>query len=1130
MKKNTDKVDTTQASVQFIEFSEEYREDLSLKADEYVEEAKVTQRAFEMLTGEDNPYVIKPYFARNATEAKRLEKRPTPTTLQTRTRLNTKIPEDSRETIEVLQNTPFQADVDQIDYILNNEEIVKRAMGYLDIPYEDDDLKDPKFNSFWKLSKAKREGQEGKNRSIEKSIDTLRNLRDELGSDLKDTKMYFDYSSPSNNRYHMISNTINPQTDKKLHRWLIQPSGQLSEYTYDKSKMKFKTGNKDVSDVVYFAIAQGLGQSADKMNAKDITKFSKKVIKSLNTAEKIEEARKSFIENGEFKLKDGTVLEIEEVGHGLKIFGFLDALVKSGNTNKFNYALPVEFDAITSGFILRLLMLPVVDMKKMASWFQRVGVFNKKYKYKRPSDMGKIPDTMGDLLATPGFFDSYEELGRNVKRTTFDDIDISKIIDKNKFPIVDEGDAELWDTAIQSLPDKVFEDGTAVISSAIRKLMKPVFMTYNYGAMRGSVKRKVGNVLYEGLVDNIAAIDLESMETKKKTYKAKTDEDKATLKLMKIIQREFAYNNLTEVREAARTGGFDARYNKDGTKTIEGMPNVEEKLKALLEATYGEDSVKALDLAFPELSETTPIINEGFNELFRIFEIELNKELEELRSEKGEVTRGEYDEILERLSVKYLEVDGAYGQGGVVIVSEGTGEPGDSQLGVSRSTIFFDEPIEISEGKGKQTSLTTSLNTRVIGESFSGGSVVPVHVGDSALLGNTIKTKGVGSILGIHDAIIPEVGHAVDAVKAYNKETMMVGIQYNFAENLMKKMVEVSKESEEFNDKSLSSITDIVLEINKGKIEFIDAMLNGDLVTMNMASVKGSSFDSKDLSETERKTLEDTKTRLEKTNTDINEYKEKSSKLKEELLNEARENEFKSPVRIYSDYMGVDIDTIGDFSLLDPTNNKIAVVGPRKPSERGKKLAEDNARRIAKQGSILVSGNASGIDTIAQETALKNGGKVITILPQGLSTAKDFINKESTQKYIKNGQLVIVSGFGENMAWSSRNAMKRNQHVRDVSNAVIVAEGGLTGGTAEMLNNTPKEKLFVRNNADKSDSNAGVVEAVKAGKANIIKNTKDFDSIFNMVDKKLAVKKTPTKKAKTKKSVNKKSTAKKNSY
>ena len=72
---------------------------------------------------------------------------------------------------------------------------------------------------------------------------------------------------------------------------------------------------------------------------------------------------------------------------------------------------------------------------------------------------------------------------------------------------------------------------------------------------------------------------------------------------------------------------------------------------------------------------------------------------------------------------------------------------------------------------------------------------------------------------------------------------------------------------------------------------------------------------------------------------------------------------------------------LGDENILNMPS--IAIIGCRQASDYGKKVAFRFAYELAKNGIVIISGLARGIDTYSHLGAVKANGKTIAILGSG---------------------------------------------------------------------------------------------------------------------------------------------------
>ncbi len=95
----------------------------------------------------------------------------------------------------------------------------------------------------------------------------------------------------------------------------------------------------------------------------------------------------------------------------------------------------------------------------------------------------------------------------------------------------------------------------------------------------------------------------------------------------------------------------------------------------------------------------------------------------------------------------------------------------------------------------------------------------------------------------------------------------------------------------------------------------------------------------------------------------------------------------------------------GTLPLIDE-EAAIAMVGTRKATPYGLETAEELSYAMAKQGALIVSGGAYGIDTAAHRGALRAGGRTIALLGCGPDVVYPAGNERLYRDVIASGALV----------------------------------------------------------------------------------------------------------------------------
>lgn len=135
---------------------------------------------------------------------------------------------------------------------------------------------------------------------------------------------------------------------------------------------------------------------------------------------------------------------------------------------------------------------------------------------------------------------------------------------------------------------------------------------------------------------------------------------------------------------------------------------------------------------------------------------------------------------------------------------------------------------------------------------------------------------------------------------------------------------------------------------------------------------------------------------------------------------------------------------VGNDDLL--RSRGVGVCGARETTDDGLQLADEVGAACAETGVTLVSGDARGVDSMAQTSALKHGGKVVAVLAEGFAQWRpraayrslldpDFAN------------FCAISQFDDMHRWQVYRAMARNKAVVALSEALVVIESRITGGT-----------------------------------------------------------------------------------
>jgi DNA processing protein len=124
---------------------------------------------------------------------------------------------------------------------------------------------------------------------------------------------------------------------------------------------------------------------------------------------------------------------------------------------------------------------------------------------------------------------------------------------------------------------------------------------------------------------------------------------------------------------------------------------------------------------------------------------------------------------------------------------------------------------------------------------------------------------------------------------------------------------------------------------------------------------------------------------------------------------------------------------------------QLAIVGSRKPTADGRRLAQRFARELGEAGYLTTSGLALGIDAAAHQGALQAAAGTIAVLGSGLDAVYPLRNRQLAQSIVAHGAL--VSEFAPDTPARAWQFPRRNRIISGLSHGVLVVEAARASGS-----------------------------------------------------------------------------------
>lgn len=155
---------------------------------------------------------------------------------------------------------------------------------------------------------------------------------------------------------------------------------------------------------------------------------------------------------------------------------------------------------------------------------------------------------------------------------------------------------------------------------------------------------------------------------------------------------------------------------------------------------------------------------------------------------------------------------------------------------------------------------------------------------------------------------------------------------------------------------------------------------------------------------------------------------------------------------------------------IDLINKRcISVVGSRQCSNEGIKRTKKLVKMLVKQGFVIVSGLARGIDTAAMETVIEEGGQMIGVIGTPINEYYPKENKALQDTVAKQHLLISHVPFYrykiEPFAARKYYFPRRNKTMSAISEGTVIVEASDTSGTLTQARAAlqQKRKLFILN-------------------------------------------------------------------
>ena len=173
----------------------------------------------------------------------------------------------------------------------------------------------------------------------------------------------------------------------------------------------------------------------------------------------------------------------------------------------------------------------------------------------------------------------------------------------------------------------------------------------------------------------------------------------------------------------------------------------------------------------------------------------------------------------------------------------------------------------------------------------------------------------------------------------------------------------------------------------------------------------------------------------------------------------------------------------------------IGIVGTRYPTEHGRRWTRKISTALARQGFVVVSGLAAGIDGEAHRSCLEAGGRTLAVLGNGIDLVYPANHRQLSGEIQQQG--LILSEYAPGTPPDRGNFPARNRIITGLSRAVLVVEAPEKSGaliTAHYATEFGRDVLVLPNSPDVPEAR-GCLKLIHQGAEIIV----DLEKLLEML-------------------------------